>query len=42
MSLKEDEGGVVLINEENSQKVDIESEMEHIDIDTREQYEKIR
>lgn len=42
LNLKEDEGGVVLISDENSQKVDIESEMEHIDIDTREQYEKIR
>lgn len=42
INLKDDQGGVVLINEENSQKVLIETEKEHIDIDTREDYEKIK
>lgn len=42
LNLKEDEGGIVLITQENSQSVSIDSEMEHIDIDTREEYEKIK
>lgn len=42
LNLKDDQGGVVLITAENSQSVLIEREMEHFDIDTKEEYEKIK
>lgn len=42
LNLENDQGGVVLITNDNSQSVLIESEIEHIDIDTREEYEKVR
>ncbi|RVU54134.1 nucleotidyltransferase family protein [Anaerosphaera multitolerans] len=41
LTLEKDQGGVIFIREDNSLPVNISSEVEHIDIDTVEDYERL-